>query len=194
MNRYHSSLKNDFRNRVVKSSVITNRYLWHIRDSIYQDDYQIALEGLTCSKNFAVFAHNNIQSFEHTYPLYIDKKRFWEIDNIFQILEKYSFWRIDTRLANTIWYKDPNMEGDIDYFNLSKVKNAYVCSFNDIPSTALKLYRFNTLHYLNKKKIKILYSNGVGSIINNSNDFETLLPCQLINKYLSWKQKNLSYY
>ena len=63
MKKYESSLTRDFRNRVVKTPVVTNRFLWHIRVAHEMDDYLIAEEGLTCYGNFAVFAHNNIKSF-----------------------------------------------------------------------------------------------------------------------------------
>ena len=192
MKKYESSLTRDFRNRVVKSPVVTNRFLWHIRDAHEMDDYLIAQEGLTCYGNFAVFAHNNIKSFDHTYPLFLDRNIFWDSDNVFPLLEKYSFWRIDTHLAKTIWYEDPNMEPDIDIYNLSKTKNSYVCSFNPIPNTALKLFKFNTYYYLKRKKYKVLHTNDVCSIVHHSNDFEALLPCPSVNRFLSWKLSTAS--
>ena len=186
MKQYESKLTHNFRSRVNKAPVATNRYLWHIGNMHDDTNYKIAAEGLTCYLNFAVFAHNNITCFDHTYPVFIDRNIFWE-GPVFPLLESYSFWRIDTQVAQVDWFEDPNMQEEISVYGLSTKKASYVCSFDTIPNTALQLFYFDTKTYFKKKTFKIAQSIGVTSIVHSVNDFATLLPVTHINNYLAWK-------
>ena len=186
MKQYESKLTHNFRSRVNRTPVVTNRYIWHIGKLNDDTNYQIAAEGLTCYSNFAVFAHNNITCFDHTYPVFIDRNIFWD-GPIFPLLENYSFWRIDTQVAQVDWFEHPNMQEEISVYGLSTKKASYVFSFNTIPNTALQLFHFDTKTYFKRKSFRVVSSNGVTSIVHTINDFATLLPVIHINNYIAWK-------
>ena len=79
------------------------------------------------------------------------------------------------------------MQEEISVYGLSTKKASYVCSFDNIPNTALQLFYFDTKTYFKKKTFKIAQSIGVTSIVHSVNDFATLLPVTHINNYLAWK-------
>ena len=114
MNARKSVLTDNFIGRLQQKPVQTSRYLWHIKYGVYDTDLQIAAYGLKCPKKYAVFAHSNIFSFMKTYPYCLD---IWDFEiqtiDFCRQFDIYSFWRIDTRLANVDWFIDPNMFDDV---------------------------------------------------------------------------------
>lgn len=184
-----NSLTQNFLGRVQKTPVQTSRYLWHITYEHYDRDLEIAAYGLLCPENYAVFAHSNVFSFNKTYPYFMDVWEFdiEEIEHSCQF-SAYSFWRIDTRLANVDWFVDPNMmdETHIEGFNC---KN-YVCSLNNIPNYSLKLFKYNRDRYVSKRPI-ITRREGVASVRPYRNDFDSLVPDIEINNYIQWPSQNI---
>lgn len=189
MSKSTSVLTDNFIGRLEQKPVRTSRYLWHITYEHHYRDLQIAAYGLLCPENYAVFAHSNVFSFNGTYPYFMD---FWDFE--IQILDlccqfsAYSFWRIDTHLANIDWFVDPNMmdETQIDGFNC---KN-YVCSLNNIPNYALKLFKYDRDRYVSKRPF-ITRGEGVASVRPYRNDFDSLVPDVEINNYIQWRRQNI---
>jgi hypothetical protein len=190
MSKSTNILTDNFIGRLEQKPVRTSRYLWHIKYDRYYSDLQIAAYGLLCPENYAVFAHSNVFSFMQTYPYFLD---FWDFEiqtiDLCCQFSAYSFWRIDTRLANVDWFIDPNMvdETHIDGFNC---KN-YVCSLNNIPNYALKLFKYDRDRYVTKRPF-ITRGNGVVSVRPYRNDFDSLVPDDKMNDYIQWRNKNIS--
>jgi hypothetical protein len=190
MSKSTNILTDNFIGRLEQKPVRTSRYLWHIKFDRYYSDLQIAAYGLLCPENYAVFAHSNVFSFMQTYPYFLD---FWDFEiqtiDLCCQFSAYSFWRIDTRLANVDWFIDPNMvdETHIDGFNC---KN-YVCSLNNIPNYALKLFKYDRDRYVTKRPF-ITRGNGVVSVRPYRNDFDSLVPDDKMNDYIQWRNKNIS--
>ena len=190
MNAQKSVLTDNFIGRLKQKPVQTSRYLWHIKYGHYDTDLQIAAFGLKCPKKYAVFAHSNIFNFQYTYPYFLD---FWDfeiqtIDFCYQF-SIYSFWRIDTHLANVDWFIDPNMVGEAKSMGVSYQN--YVCTLNNIPSYALKLFKYDRDRYAYKRPF-ITRGDGVVSARPYKNDFDSLVPDIKINKYIQWRNKNIS--
>ena len=185
-----SILTDNFIGRLEQKPVKTSRYLWHITYDYDDRDLTIAAYGLLCPENYAVFAHSNIFSFMQTYPYFLD---FWDFEiqtiKLCCQFSAYSFWRIDTRLANVDWFIDPNMVGDAksEGFNY---KN-YVCSLNSIPNYALKLFKYDRDRFAYKRPF-ITRGDGVASIRPYRNDFDSLVPDAKMNNYIQWRNKNIS--
>ena len=183
-------LTDNFIGRLEQKPVRTSRYLWHITYERHYRDLQIAAYGLLCPENYAVFAHSNVFSFNGTYPYFMD---FWDFE--IQTLDlscqfsAYSFWRIDTHLANVDWFVDPNMldETQIDGFNCEN----YVCALNNIPNYALKLFKYDRDRYVSKRPF-ITRGEGVASVRPYRNDFDSLVPDAKMNNYIQWRNKNIS--
>jgi hypothetical protein len=195
MNARKSVLTDNFIGRLKQKPVKTSRYLWHIKYEHYDTDLQIAAFGLKCPKKYAVFAHSNIFNFKHTYPYFLDCWHF-ELDTIDFACQYsiYSFWRIDTHLANVDWFIDPNMFDDVQSESCKSegfnYKN-YVCSLNSIPSHALKLFKYDRDRYAYELPF-ITRGDGVVSVRPYKNDFDSLVPDTDINKYIQWRNKNIS--
>ncbi len=189
MSKSTSILSDNFISRLEQMPVQTSRYLWHIKYNHYNSDLRIAAHGLIRPDNYAVFAHNNIFNFDLMYPYFMD---IWEFET--QTLERcsqfstYSFWRIDTRLANVDWYIDPNMfedskSGGFNYKN-------YVCALHNIPNYALKLFKYDRDRFVSKRPF-ITRNEGVASIRPYRNDFDSLIPDVNINNYIKWRSQNI---
>lgn len=174
----------NFLNRLSKKPVITNRYLWHLKYNVHKSDLSVAANGLICSDNYAVFAHNCLNDFELLYPYLYDKKKYC-LD-----LEDYSFWRIDTHLLNIEWFVDPNMKCDLSYYKYEAKPTNYLCTLNNIPNTALKLFNFNRYRYKSKNNF-VNINNGVANVYPYRNDYDSLVPNHEINKYIEWRIKNV---
>jgi hypothetical protein len=185
-----SVLMENFVGRLEQTPVKTNRFLWHIKYGSYQSDLRIAAHGLIRPENYAVFAHNNVFSFNITYPYFMD---LWELDvqtiRSSRQFSAYSFWRIDTFLANVDWFTDPNMKEDSGIFGFD-FKN-YVCAIKDIPNYALKLFKFDRDRYVTKR-LFVTSSNGVASVRPYKNDFDSLVPDVKMNEYIKWRNENVS--
>jgi hypothetical protein len=174
-----------FLNRLSKKPVITNRYLWHLKYNVHQSDLSVAANGLICSENYAVFAHNCLNDFELLYPYLYDQNRF----NM--SLEDYSFWRIDTHLLdNNEWFVDPNMKVELRFRNYRAKPINYLCTLNNIPNTALKLFNFNRNRY-ESKNVFVNINEGVANVYPYRNDYDSLVPNHEINKYIEWRIKNI---
>jgi len=194
MNARKSVLTDNFIGRLQQKPVQTSRYLWHIKYGVYDTDLQIAAYGLNCPKKYAVFAHSNIFSFMKTYPYCLD---IWDFEiqtiDFCRQFDIYSFWRIDTRLANVDWFIDPNMFDDVQSESCKSegfnYKN-YVCSLNNIPNYALKLFKYDRDRYAYKRPF-ITRGDGVVSVRPYKNDFDSLVPDNKINKYIQWRNKNI---
>jgi hypothetical protein len=189
-----SILTDNFIGRLEQKPVQTSRYLWHITRDYYYRDLTIAAYGLLCPENYAVFAHSNIFNFSYTYPYFMDSWDFEliELEHSCQF-SAYSFWRIDTRLANVDWFIDPNMFDDVQSESCKSegfnYKN-YVCSLNNIPNYALKLFKYDRDRYAYKRPF-ITRGDGVVSVRPYKNDFDSLVPDIKINKYIQWRNKNI---
>lgn len=189
-----SILTDNFIGRLQQKPVKTRRYLWHIKYEHYDNDLQIAAFGLKCPKKYAVFAHSNIFNFKHTYPYFLDCWHF-ELDTIDFACQYsiYSFWRIDTHLANVDWFIDPNMFDDAQSESCKSegfnYKN-YVCSLSSIPSHALKLFKYDRDRYVSKRPF-ITRGDGVASIRPYRKDFDSLVPDAKMNNYIQWRNQNI---
>jgi hypothetical protein len=179
----------DFLKRLDKTAVKTSRYLWHITDNYPSLNWQIAVDGLICPRNYAVFAHNNVDEFADTFPYFLYWDCFELEDRISSVhFRFYSFWRIDTRLADLVWYADPNM--GIDEKALGLGKNSFVCALQSVPNYALKLFKHDPNRFVNRNPI-ICKSNGVTSVRGIETDFDSLRPHIKINSYIQHRaQKN----
>jgi hypothetical protein len=191
-NHNEDALVLKFNSCLDQTPVKTSRYLWHITENNETTNLYIAAKGLVARKNYAVFAHNNIYKFNYTYPYFLDINEF-NNDNLFLVdgyqFTEYSFWRIDTQLANTNWFIDPNMADDYLFYAPNLSPKNYVCSLNNIPNKALKLFNFDRNRYVNKSPF-ISYYSGVATIRPYKNDFDSLVPDYAINNYIQWKIKN----
>ena len=177
----------NFLNKLSKKPVTTNRYLWHLKYNYHKSDLSLAANGLICSENYAVFAHNCLYDFELLYPYLYDKNNYYHNFK----LENYSFWRIDTHLLdNNEWFVDPNMKGELRYNSYRAKPTNYICTLNNIPNTALKLFNFNRNRY-ESKNVFLNINNGVANVYPYRNDYDSLVPNQKINKYIEWRIKNV---
>lgn len=183
-------LTNNFMARLDQTPLKTSRYLWHITYDFHERNLSIAAHGLVCPNNYAVFAHSNLYKFEYTYPYFLDT---WDIffNGNYPMkgyeFSMYSYWRIDTRLAGVQWFQDPNMLRD----DICMTKPShYVCTNNNIPSKALKLFKFDLSRYLSQRPF-ITRVDGVASIRPYRNDFDSLVADRSINDYIDWRVLNI---
>jgi hypothetical protein len=188
-----SPLTENFLARLDQTPIKTSRYLWHITYDFHERNLSIAAHGLVCPNNYAVFAHSNLYKFEYTYPYFMD---IWDIffDGNYPMkgyeFSMYSFWRIDTHLANITWFQDPNMAEDAIGFSKPTY---YVCTNNDIPNKALKLFKFDLSRYSSQRPF-ITRGDGVASVRPYRNDFDSLVPDRSINEYIDWRVQNVQAY
>jgi len=132
--------------------IVPNRYIWHVTypccDGIDNlRSFAIASEGLKvrysrCGN--AICAHNRLYSISKFYPFIIDGDSFTEKFGGFPAPSSsvlYSdFWRIDTLAYKGKWYIDPNMKDDSSIYSDTHPVN-YICTPEDVPARALKLYK-----------------------------------------------------
>ena len=160
----------------------TNRYLWHtsyrdLRHSHYPPagDFglrkKILKEGLICNDldKWAIFANNGLSKPQFLFPFCIDHFAFGDSEKriMGNMMTGYDFWRIDTLLYTEPWYIDPKMEAGIknSYTRLNKYR--YLCTKNNIPPSALKLFTFKETNLDEIGKIKISFSDGAASASAN---------------------------
>jgi hypothetical protein len=186
----NSPLKTSFLGRLDQTPIKTSRYLWHITYDFHERNLSIAANGLVCPDNYAVFAHSNLYKFKYTFPYFLDiDDIFFGADDLMKGYEfsLYSFWRIDTRLANVAWFQDPNMLEDAIGFSKPSY---YVCTNNNIPNKALKLFKFDLSRYSSQRPF-ITSGDGVASVRPYRNDFDSLVSDRSINDYIDWRVKNI---
>lgn len=132
-----------------------------------------------------VFANSFLKKFHDTYPYCIDS--WWELDHI-PVEERgscfniFSYWRIDTRAFKAQWYVDPYMKNDCASGYAGVLKN-YICTDTDIPLHALKNFTFSRERFENRNPI-IRSVEGVSSYYSLENDFDTLVPNDVINGFM----------
>jgi len=180
-----------FLERLSPNPVKTARFLWHIYEKNRAKDLSIAAYGLICPPNYAVFAHNHCCSIFQTYPFMMDAFLECLLGGVPPNFSQYTFWRIDTQKLNLDWYFDPNLYSPSPS-NLAKVD--YVCTPNNIPNTALKLFKFNEQRFQESGFIREV--NDVFSFTPFHSDFDVLIPDHNINSFIEWKnssQENLNH-
>jgi len=167
------------------------RYLWHIKYRSHQSDLRIARQGLLRMDGNAVYACNGLRFFNDMYPWFLDA---WEVRHLpiegIQFAS-YSYWRIDTRIANTPWFVDPFMaeEYHVCRWNSSCKPRNFICTPNNIPNAALRLYSFDLDRFLQRKPV-IQRRQGAVSVVYHDNDFETLVPDKEMNDYIRWLNRD----
>ena len=145
----------DFTHRMLElDPIIPERYVWHVTNRFYGesqlDRFSIATRGLRYEYSRyakAVFAHNRIADIRDFYPFTVDFMDYdWGECNGYyaqpEFLENFDFWRIDTRIFKGKWYIDPNMKEELVWYVRTRPIN-YICSPENIPPFALKLYEFD---------------------------------------------------
>jgi hypothetical protein len=166
-------------------SVVPDRFVWHIKYANLIQDISIAESGLVKGKYGMVFANSFLTKFYDTYPYCIDSM--WELDHI-PVEEKgscfniFSYWRIDTRAFKAQWFVDPCMRLDCEV-SFSGVPKNYICTDTDIPLHALKNFTFSRERFENRNPI-IRSVEGVSSYYSLENDFDTLVPNEVINGFM----------
>lgn len=166
--------------------VFHHRFLWHITNNLRSLNLLIAKQGINLPYNGAVYAHNELPSFEYMYPYFVDRHD-WFMPPDRQDgaqFDRYSFWRIDTHKLLSSWYLDPGMFSDADYLGISK--HHFLCTPQAIPPQALRLYQFHLDNYIFRNP-KIRYENGSAHIRPVRNDFDTLVPNEEVNHYIRSK-------
>ncbi|MEI7463416.1 MAG: hypothetical protein WCK03_03410 [Candidatus Taylorbacteria bacterium] len=139
--------------------IVPDRYIWHLTypccDGVENlRSFSIASEGLRVSRNrcgCAVFAHNRLYSISQFYPFIFDYN---DLTMSFGGLPAPSsnvlysdFWKIDTHAYKGKWYIDPNMKNDFSIWDGMQPIN-FICTPEDVPSCALKLYKLTMDVYL----------------------------------------------
>jgi hypothetical protein len=79
-------------------------------------------------------------------------------------MTSYDFWRIDTLQLNEEWYVDPLMTSDIEKRYPKMNKHWFICTRQNIPPTALKLFTFKDDNLDDIGKLKINHYDGVTSV------------------------------
>ena len=152
------------------------RYVWHISYRSVQRSFRaipgdfslrekIRKEGLIYKKDWAVFAHNGLVKPEFIFPFCIDHFSFGDsVNTVMNTMTSYDFWRIDTMRLNGEWYVDPLMTSDIEKRYPKMNKHWFICTRQNIPPTALKLFTFKEENLDEIGKLKINHYDGVTSV------------------------------
>jgi hypothetical protein len=168
--------------------VFHHRFLWHITYNLRSLNLLIAKQGINLPFNGAVYAHNELHSFEYMYPYFVDRHDWFMGPSRYRCdgaqFDRYSFWRIDTQKSDFSWYLDPGMFSDADYLGVSK--HHYLCTPQSIAPRALRLYNFDLDNYIFRNP-KIRYENGSAHIRPVRDDFDTLVPNEEVNRYIRSK-------
>ena len=166
--------------------VFHNRFLWHVTYDSHDLNWLIAKQGLIPPYLGGVFAHNRLTDFENMYP-YFDDRYDWRLSRMAfdgTLLRVYSFWRIDTRLCDNVWYIDPAMIQDAKYLGVSS--RHYLCTPQAVPPAALRLYHYDDANFMSRNP-RIYYKNGTAHIRPVRDDFDTLAPNEEVNRYIRSK-------
>jgi hypothetical protein len=174
-----------FIERLSPNPVKTARFLWHIYEKDRAKDLSIAVYGLICPPNYAVFAHNHCCSLFDTYPFMMDALMECLMGGELPKFSQYTFWRIDTQKLNFDWYFDPNLYPSQPR---DPHKIDYVCTPNHIPNSALKLFKFNEKRFQETGFIREV--NDVFSYTPYHSDFDVLIPDHKMNSFIEWRNAN----
>lgn len=150
--------------------IVPNRFVWHVTypccdgiDNLKR--FAIASEGLKVRYSRcggAICAHNRLSSISDFYPFIIDYDSFTDTFGGFPAPSSsvlYSdFWRIDTRSYRGKWYIDPNMKDDCSIYSNTHPIN-YICTPEDVPAHALKLFKLKMDVFLANKE-QLEFSNS----------------------------------
>ena len=190
-----NSLEDNFIPRMRQQEVITpNRFVWHVTRNYPEGDllrFRIAKEGLKCiySEYKVIFANNALISLADFYPLIFD---FCFVPDsnipILKLIKRdmeeplyhCDYWRIDTHKCIARWHIDPNMEKE----ELVKESGNYICTTEDIPPHALRLYKITPL----------LFQDLISEYLDNS----TIIPVSLlrsdekVNNWINRTKKQLN--
>ena len=152
------------------------RYVWHTSYRSLKRTFtaipgdftlreKIRKEGLVYKKEWAVFAHNGLVKPEYIFPFCIDHFSFGDsVKTVMNTMTSYDFWRIDTLRLNEEWYVDPLMSSDIEKRYPKMNKHWFICTRQNIPPTALKLFTFKDDNLDDIGKLKINHYDGVTSV------------------------------
>jgi hypothetical protein len=164
-----------------------SRYVWHIKPCDPSSALSIAEQGLIGKKENLVFAHNNLRLLEDSYPYFIDCYDFMMYRDIKpkEFFSVYEYWRIDTSLLDFDWFIDPYMVEDISVYcsRFASVEN-FICTPNNIPPHALKLFNFVYSRYLDRPT-RVQYFEGAVCASPCRNDFDTLVYNHQINGFIN---------
>lgn len=178
---------------LLTQTIKPNRFIWHVKLNDKSSDLSIAVNGLICKENYAVFAHNGLKSFGDMYPYILDVFDFTFASMQFEAFDfiNYSYWRIDTSALDFTWYIDPFMRSDHKVYCTSNASfRNFICTPNTIPPHALQLFVFDLEKYSNEQPF-ISYGNGVASVRPRRTDFDSLVvEKKVINDFKDWKIKN----
>lgn len=169
-----------------------NRFVWHVTVKSLEIDLSIAYEGLIAYFRGSVFAHNGLADFYDMYNIV-----FFETGNVSHlpdvagaVCSVFSYWRIDTSLLPFDWYIDPLMENDHKVCHHGAKAHNFICTPNNIPPHALKLFDFNYKNYWRGCYIK--KGNGVVHVKPFRTDFDGLVPeKEWVNNYKDWRIRNV---
>jgi hypothetical protein len=134
-----------------KQQITPNRFIAHV--SCSSNRTEILSNGILASKalnniseSYGVFAHDSMTPTEDWYPFTLER---WESINglNYSLLDKYDYWVIDTHRIKNIWFNDDIATKDFGHPNL------YIMTKENIPSTAIKLYKFQQELFWEKKGI-----------------------------------------
>ena len=152
------------------------RYVWHTSYRSLERSFRakpgdfslrekIRKEGLIYRKDWAVFAHNGLVKPEFVFPFCVDHFSFGDsVKTVMETMTSYDFWRIDTLLLNEEWYIDPLMSSDIDKRYPIMKKDMFICTRQNIPTSALKLFTFKDENLDEIGKLKLNHYDGVTSV------------------------------
>jgi hypothetical protein len=140
---FQQSRYDDFNHAFENSWVIKPaRFVWHV--TIPENRGSIKRNGiLKGHHNYAVFANNIIPAEESMmlfWPLPIDHYDHWNL-SLAEFYALYDFWRIDTHTFDAEWRIDPSLAKDLSAYQLES-KRHYICTRSNIPSDALRLFRY----------------------------------------------------
>lgn len=152
------------------------RYVWHTTYRSLKRTFtaipgdftlreKIRKEGLIYKEAWAVFAHNGLVKPEYIFPFCIDHFSFGDsVKKVMNTMTSYDFWRIDTLRLNGEWYVDPLMSSDIEKRYPKMNKHWFICTKQNIPPTALKLFTFKEEDLDEIGKLKLNHYDGVTSV------------------------------
>jgi hypothetical protein len=160
----------------LETPINPQRFVWHVSYRSLEKGFlatqgdfsmrkKIRKEGLIYREDWAVFAHNGLVKPEYIYPFCIDHFSFGEtVNRVMKTMTNYDFWRIDTFELKNEWYVDPLMNCDIEKRYTKMNKHWFICTRQNIPPSALKLFTFKDAQIEEMGKIKVTEYDGAASV------------------------------
>ena len=160
----------------LETPITPQRFVWHVSYRSLEKGFlatpgdfsmrkKIRKEGLIYREDWAVFAHNGLVKPEYIYPFCIDHFSFGDsVNRVMKTMTNYDFWRIDTFELKNEWYVDPLMNSDIEKRYPKMNKHWFICTRQNIPPSALKLFTFKDDQIEEMGKIKVTEYDGVASV------------------------------